>query len=343
MNRNVLVTGGAGYIGSHAVLALLERGFTPIIIDNLSTGVREAVPEEVDLYLGDVGDQRFVSEVLRERRPQAVMHFAGSIVVEESVSNPTKYFRNNTSNTLSLLEMCLENDCNNFIFSSTAAVYGMPEIQPVSEDAPKKPISPYGTSKWLSEIMIRDTATAHPRFNPVCLRYFNVAGADPAGRTGQRGPQSTHLIRVAIEVALGLRDRLSIFGRDYETRDGTCERDFIHVSDLASAHIAALEYLQNGGPSATFNCGYGRGYTVLEVLHALEDVLGRPIPVEWAQRRAGDPARLVSNPAEIHKSLSWEPKWADLSEILRSALAWQTKLNAPSASTASFAVPAGFS
>jgi UDP-glucose 4-epimerase len=328
MNRNVLVTGGAGYIGSHAVLALLERGFAPIIIDNLSTGLREAVPEGVDFYLGDIGDQQFVAEVLRERRPQAVMHFAGSIVVEESVSNPTKYFKNNTSNTLALLEVCLANECNNFIFSSTAAVYGMPETQPVSEDAPKQPISPYGMSKWLSEIMIRDTAAAHPQFKPVCLRYFNVAGADPAGRTGQRGPQSTHLIRVAVEVALGIRDRMAIFGRDYDTRDGTCERDFIHVSDLASAHIAALEYLQDGGAPATFNCGYGKGYTVLEVLRALEEVLGRPISVEWAQRRAGDPARLISNPAAIHGSLSWEPKWADLSEILRSALAWQSKCNA---------------
>lgn len=323
MTLGVLVTGGAGYIGSHAVLALIERGFRPFIIDDLSTGSRDAVPEGVDLYVGDIGDSAFVSKIMTARRPAAVMHFAGSIVVEESVSNPTKYFRNNTSNTLALIEMCLAHECGNFIFSSTAAVYGMPESQPVSEDAPKAPISPYGASKWLSEVMIRDTAAAHPAFRPVCLRYFNVAGADPQGRTGQRGPQSTHLIRVAIEVALGTRERMSIFGRDYDTRDGTCERDFIHVSDLATAHVSALDYLQAGGPPATFNCGYGRGYTVLEVLAALGEILGRPVPAEPAPRRPGDPARLVSDPSAIHRALDWQPQWADLTEILKSALAWQ--------------------
>lgn len=328
MNRSVLVTGGAGYIGSHAVLALLERGFNPIILDNLSTGVQEAIPNCVDFYLGDAGDPHLVSKVLRETQPLAVMHFAGSIVVDESISHPTKYYRNNTSNTLNLIESCISNGCNNFIFSSTAAVYGMPESQPVSEDAPKQPISPYGMSKWLSEIMIRDAAKAHPEFRPVCLRYFNVAGADPARRAGQRGPQSTHLIRVAIEVALGIRDRLEIFGRDYNTRDGTCERDFIHVSDLGAAHIAALDYLDKGGAAATFNCGYGKGYTVLEVVRALEEVIGRRIPVEWGQRREGDPASLVANPEAIREKLVWDPKWASLTEILRTALAWQEKLDA---------------
>ncbi|WP_417230629.1 UDP-glucose 4-epimerase GalE [Brevundimonas sp.] len=328
MKNSVLVTGGAGYIGSHAVLALLERGFTPVIIDDLSTGVREAVPEGADLYLGDVGDKRFVSEILRERRPHAVMHFAGSIVVEESVRNPTKYFRNNTSNTLTLIEAWLVHGGGPFIFSSTAAVYGMPGSERVSEDAPKVPISPYGASKWLSEMMIRDTAAAHPAFRSVCLRYFNVAGADPAGRTGQRGPQSTHLIRVAIEVALGLRERMSVFGLDYDTRDGTCERDFIHVTDLADAHVAALDYLQAGGAPATFNCGYGRGYTVLEVLSALEQILGRPVAADAAPRRPGDPARLISDPSAIQRSLAWTPRRADLVQILESALAWQAKLGA---------------
>lgn len=325
MTRSVLVTGGAGYIGSHAVLALLERGFVPFVVDNLSTGSRAAVPEGIDLYVGDIGEKDFVREILHVRGPTAVMHFAGSIVVEESVSNPTKYFRNNTSNTLTLIEAWLAHGGGPFIFSSTAAVYGMPESQPVSEDAPKVPISPYGASKWLSEVMIRDTAAAHPAFRPVCLRYFNVAGADPAGRTGQRGPQSTHLIRVAIEVALGQRERMNVFGQDYDTRDGTCERDFIHVTDLADAHVAALDYLQAGGAPASFNCGYGRGYTVLEVLAALEQILGQPVAADAAPRRPGDPARLISDPTAIQRSLAWTPRRADLVQILESALAWQSR------------------
>ena len=328
MTTAVMVTGGAGYIGSHAVLALLERGFAPFVLDDLSTGSRGAVPEGVDLLVGDIADKALVSGILAARRPAALMHFAGSIVVEESVSNPTKYFRNNTSNTLTLIEAWLAYGAGPFIFSSTAAVYGMPETQPVPEDAPKAPISPYGASKWLSEVMIRDTAAAHPAFRPVCLRYFNVAGADPAGRTGQRGPQSTHLIRVAIEVALGLRERMSVFGQDYDTRDGTCERDFIHVSDLADAHVAALDYLQAGGAPATFNCGYGRGYTVLEVLAALEQILGRPVAANHAPRRPGDPARLISDPSAIQRSLAWSPRRADLVQILESAFAWQAKLGA---------------
>lgn len=328
MTRSVMVTGGAGYIGSHAVLALMERGFFPFVVDDLSTGSRAAIPEGVDLYVGDIGDKEFVGQILASRGPDAAMHFAGSIVVEESVANPTKYFRNNTTNTLALIEAWLAYGGGAFIFSSTAAVYGMPESQPVSEDAPKAPISPYGASKWLSEVMISDTAAAHPAFRPVCLRYFNVAGADPAGRTGQRGRQSTHLIRVAIEVALGLRERMSVFGQDYDTRDGTCERDFIHVSDLADAHVAALDYLLSGGAPATFNCGYGQGYTVLEVLAALEQILGRPVAVEPAPRRPGDPPRLISNPAAIQRSLDWTPRRDDLVQILESALAWQAKLAA---------------
>lgn len=328
MTAPVMVTGGAGYIGSHAVLALLERGFAPFVVDDLSTGVREAIPDEVELLVGDIGDKNFVAGILAARRPSAVMHFAGSIIVEESVSDPTKYFRNNTSNTLSLIEAWLGHGGGPFIFSSTAAVYGMPENQPVSEDAPKAPISPYGASKWLSEVMIRDTAAAHPGFRPICLRYFNVAGADPAGRTGQRGRQSTHLIRVAIEVALGLRERMSVFGQDYDTRDGTCERDFIHVSDLADAHVAALDYLLAGGAPGTFNCGYGRGYTVLEVLAALERILGRPVAADPAPRRPGDPPRLISDPTAIQRSLGWTPRRDDLVQILESALAWQARAEA---------------
>lgn len=327
MTGVVMVTGGAGYIGSHAVLALVERGFKPVVVDNLSTGSRRSVPSGVPLHVGDIGDRGFVSGVMADCRPSAIIHFAGSIVVEESVENPTKYFRNNTSNTLALIESWLENGGGPFIFSSTAAVYGMPDAQPVSEGAPKRPISPYGASKWLSELMIGDIATAHPEFRPVCLRYFNVAGADPEGRAGQRGPQSTHLIRVATEVALGTRERMSVFGDDYDTRDGTCERDFIHVSDLADAHVAALEYLYGGGAPATFNCGYGRGYTVLEVLAALAAVLGRPVPADRAARRPGDPARLIANTDAIHRSLAWTPRHTELKDILESALAWQKSLS----------------
>jgi len=327
MTGSVMVTGGAGYIGSHTVLALLEQGFEPFVVDDLSTGSRLAVPDQVHLYIGDVGDKDFVRGILRDRRPKSLMHFAGSIVVEESVREPGKYFHNNTANTLSLIESWIAYGGGEFIFSSTAAVYGMPETLPVSEDAPKNPISPYGSSKWMSELMIRDLAAAHPEFRPVCLRYFNVAGADPAGRTGQRGPQSTHLIRVATEVALGLRGRMSVFGDDYDTRDGTCERDFIHVSDLADAHVAALQYLEAGGTPAAFNCGYGQGYTVLEVLAALEKILGYPVAADRAPRRPGDPARLIANTDAIRRSLAWTPRRQELTAILESALAWQAALS----------------
>lgn len=330
MKSGVLVTGGAGYIGSHAVLALLDSGFTPAILDDFSTGDRAAVPDGVKCYEGDVGDKAFVGSVLRDFQPSAVMHFAGSIVVEESISNPIKYFQNNTANTLSLIEACLGAGCERFIFSSTAAVYGMSEAAAVTEDAPTNPISPYGSSKLLSEIMIRDTAAAHPQFRPVCLRYFNVAGADPKGRAGKRGAPSTHLIGVATEVALGLRERLDIFGNDYSTRDGTCERDFIHVSDLAMAHVAALDYLQEGGEAATLNCGYGKGYSVLEVVRALEGVIGRDLPVAFAPRRVGDPPKLVSDPARIRQTLSWTPQYDSLSEILRTTLAWERRRQAMS-------------
>ena len=273
-------------------------------------------------HIGD--DAAFVGEVLRVRQPMAVMHFAGSIVVEDSVRDPIRYFENNTVQTLSLIKAWTAAGGGPFIFSSTAAVYGMPELQPVREDAPKNPMSPYGASKLMSEVMIAAAAAAMPAFRPVCLRYFNVAGADPALRTGQRGPQSTHLIRVAIETALGLRERMSVFGTDYDTRDGTCERDFIHVSDLATAHIAALDYLLAGGAPATFNCGYGSGYTVLEVLAALEALSGKPLPRDLAPRRPGDPARLIADPTALRETLAWEPRYADLTVILETALAWQT-------------------
>jgi len=327
MSDVVLVTGGAGYIGSHAVLALLERGFRPVIIDDLSTGSEAAVPDCVELCVGNVGDQDFVARVLENARPVGVMHFAGSIIVEESVRDPEKYYQNNTSNTLALISSWIKYGAGSFIFSSTAAVYGIPPAQPVPEAAPKRPLSPYGASKSMAEDIILDMAAAHPRFRPVCLRYFNVAGADPGGRAGQRGPQSTHLIRVAVEVALGVRPRMSVFGTDYDTRDGSCERDFIHVSDLAHAHVTALDYLISGGAPAVFNCGYGKGYTVLEVIAALEAIIGRPLAVDVADRRAGDIPQLISDASALRSQLGWKPQHENLESILRTALLWQRKLS----------------
>lgn len=326
MTGTILVTGGAGYIGSHALLELLARGFKPVVLDDLSTGCQAAVPAGVELRVGDVGEEAFLEEVLTSHRPVGAMHFAGSIVVEESVRDPLKYYNNNTSKTLALLNAWIRHGGGPFIFSSTAAVYGEPLVQPVIEDAEKAPMSPYGASKWMSEVAIHDAALAHSEFRPICLRYFNVAGADPQGRTGQRGLQSTHLIRVAVETALGLRDRLEVFGVDYDTRDGSCERDFIHVSDLAAAHVSALDYLLAGGSPAVFNCGYGRGYTVLEVVAALEDILGRPLPVAKAGRRPGDIPRLVSDSTALRRVLNWTPRYDDLGLILRSALSWQSSL-----------------
>jgi UDP-glucose 4-epimerase len=325
VTRTVLVSGGAGYIGSHALLALLEADRTPVVIDDLSTGDRSAIPEGVVFHQGDVGDRAFVDAVMARHRPDAVMHFAGSIAVEESVRDPLRYMRNNVVNTLTFVEACRAAGCDRFIFSSTAAVYGQPSNDTVDETAPTQPINPYGVSKLLAETMLRETAEAHPNFRPVILRYFNVAGADPQGRSGQRGGEVTHLIRAAIDAALGRRDRLQVFGCDYPTADGSCERDFIHVSDLAQAHVAALDYLDAGGAPVTLNCGYGHGYSVLQVIAAMEKVLGRPIPAERAGRRAGDPARLISNPSRLRDVLNWTPAHDDLETILSSALAWHEK------------------
>jgi UDP-glucose 4-epimerase len=326
MTGTVLVTGGAGYIGSHAVLELLARGFKPVVLDDLSTGSADAVPAGVEFRVGDIGDDGFLDGVLSSCRPVGIMHFAGSIIVEESIRDPLKYYGNNTAKTISLLAAWNYRGGGPFIFSSTAAVYGQPPVQPVTEDVEKAPMSPYGSSKWMAEVAIHDAASAHSEFRPVCLRYFNVAGADPQGRAGQRGLQSTHLIRAAVETALGLRDRLEIFGVDYDTRDGSCERDFIHVSDLACAHVSALDYLLAGGDPAVFNCGYGQGYTVLEVVSALENILGRSLPVTEAGRRPGDIPRLVSDSTALRRELNWTPRYDDLRSILGSALAWQASL-----------------
>ena len=324
------MTGGAGYIGSHVVLELLEAGYRPVVLDDLSTGVRAAVPADVPFHEGSILDEALLAELLPRHQIGAVVHLAASIRVDKSVAEPAKYYRNNTVATLCLTEAAVAAGVERFVFSSSAAVYGASESSPVSEDAPTRPINPYGNSKLMCEEILRDVAAARPRFRPVCLRYFNVAGADPAGRAGERG-ESTHLVRVAVEAALGLRPQMEVYGQDYPTRDGTCERDYVHVTDIAAAHVAALRYLEGGGRPVVLNCGCGRGYTVLEVLHALEAAIGRKVPAKMAPRRAGDPPRLVSAVSRIREVLDWRAEHSDLAEIIRSELAWREKLSATTA------------
>jgi len=330
MNENrrvpVLVTGGAGYIGSHAVLALKDAGWPVAVIDNLSTGFRFAIPDGVPLYEGDIEDQALLARIFHEQGTGAIMHFAGSIIVPESVEDPLKYYHNNTVKSRALLEAAVRGGVNHFIFSSTAATYGMPEESPVSEDIAKAPINPYGWSKLMTEQMLSDVANAHP-INYCALRYFNVAGADPEARSGQSTAGATHLIKVALEAAIGKRDHVSVFGTDYDTPDGTGVRDYIHVSDLAAAHVLALEELV-GAPakSMTMNCGYGRGFSVLEVLDAVDRVTNMKIERKLEGRRAGDPASLISDPSRIRSTLPWNPQYADLDVIINHALAWERKL-----------------
>ena len=322
----VLVTGGAGYIGSHMVLALLGAGEDVVVLDNLSTGFRWAIDRRAKLVEGDVGDQELAGRIIREQGIDAVIHFAGSIVVPDSVTDPLAYYLNNTVKSRALIESCVKGEVPHFIFSSTAAVYGIPDTSPVTEEAPKAPISPYGSSKLMTEWMLADSAHAYG-LGYVALRYFNVAGADPEGRTGQSTPRATHLIKVACQTALGQRDRLEVFGRDYDTPDGTCIRDYIHVSDLVAAHLDALKHLRRGGASRIFNCGYGRGYSVLDVISAVERATGRPLRVKDAPRRAGDPPALVAGAGRIRAELGWTPRHEDLDEIVRGALAWETHLS----------------
>ncbi len=323
----VLVTGGAGYIGSHMVWNRLDAGEDVIVLDNLSTGFRWAVPDAARFVKGDVGDEALLARLIGEHEIDAVVHFAGSIVVPESVSDPLKYYLNNTVRSRNLINACVAFGVKNFIFSSTAAVYGIPDHNPVFEDSPLNPISPYGTSKLMTEWMLRDVAAAHD-FNYVALRYFNVAGADPAGRTGQSTPEATHLIKVACQSALGQRDGMKVFGDDFDTPDGTGVRDYIHVSDLISAHADALDYLRKGGSSDVFNCGYGRGYSVLEVIEAVKAVSGVDFPVETVERRAGDPPALVAGAKRVRETLGWTPRLDDLSGIVTSAHAWERDLPA---------------
>lgn len=321
----VLVTGGAGYIGSHMVLALLDRGEDVVVVDNLSTGFRWAVPSPAELVVADAGDIDSVSRVIRERAVDAIIHFAGSIVVPDSVVDPLGYYLNNTVKSRSLIEAAVRCGVRHFIFSSTAAVYGMPEVNPVAEGARLAPISPYGSSKLMTETMLKDAAFAHP-LAYVALRYFNVAGADPAGRSGQSTPRATHLIKVACEAVLGKRPRLEVFGTDYPTPDGTCIRDYIHVSDLARAHLLALDRLRSGSGSMVLNCGYGRGYSVLEVIDAVKRVSGVDFPVDYSGRRAGDPAALVAAADLIRTELGWQGEREDLDLIVADALAWERTL-----------------
>jgi UDP-glucose 4-epimerase len=321
----ILVTGGAGYIGSHMVHELVDAGEPVVVLDNLSTGFRFLIPGSVPFVAGSTGDRELVAKTIAQYRVTAIIHFAASIVVPDSVADPLGYYRNNTMNTCSLLDVAIEAGVRQLIFSSTAAVYGNADQNPVREDAATLPISPYGSSKLMSEIMLHDAGKAHGlRF--VVLRYFNVAGADPKLRTGQSTAGATHLIKVACEAALGKRPRIDIYGTDYPTPDGTCIRDYVHVSDLARAHSAALAYLRQGGESATLNCGYGRGSSVFEVIDAVRRASRRDFPVELCARRAGDPAALVANVERIRSTLAWRPQFQDLDTIVSHAFAWERRL-----------------
>jgi len=322
----VLVTGGAGYIGSHAVLALRDAGWDVAVIDDLSNGTRSVVPDDVPFYEGSVADRALVEQIFTEQGSQAIMHFAGSIVVPESVEKPLDYYRNNTLATHGLLSAAVANGVPHFVFSSTAAVYGAPDRVPIAEGDLTKPINPYGSSKLMSEWMLRDAAAAHP-FNYAALRYFNVAGADPQLRSGQIGKGSTHLIKVAVEAAAGERDHVDVYGMDYPTPDGSCIRDYLHVSDLADAHVKALERLiERPGDTLILNCGYGRGLSVLEVLDTLDIVNGSPVERRLQGRRAGDPPQLVSSNRAIRETLSWKPRFDDIKTIIGDALAWERHL-----------------
>ncbi len=321
----VAVTGGAGYIGSHTVLAFLDKGERPLVIDNLSTGHKSLVPEGVDLHVGDVGNEEFVGDILKRNAVDSVVHFAASIVVPDSVADPLGYYYNNTVNTRALLSACVKAGVKHFVFSSTAAVYGNPAQQPVTEQTPLAPLSPYGASKMMSERMIEDAAAAFG-FTYAILRYFNVAGADPALRAGQMTPRATHLIKVAVEAALGKRDGVDVFGTDFDTKDGTGVRDYIHVSDLAAYHVAALDFLKKGGKSGIFNCGYGKGASVREVIASVERAGNCTIKVQDKPPRPGDPAAIVANPALVQASFAVKPRFADLDTITAHALAFEKTL-----------------
>jgi UDP-glucose 4-epimerase len=321
----VLVTGGAGYIGSHMVHALAEAGESVVVIDNLSTGFSNFLPEGVPLFIGDAGDENLVEGVIAQHGVESIIHFAGSVVVPDSMRDPLGYYRNNTMTTQSLLNAAVKGGVKRFIFSSTSAVYGNPDQMPVPEHAATRPMSPYGSSKLMTEIMLHDVAAAHG-MDYVVLRYFNVAGADPLGRTGLATTGATHLLKIAVEAATGQRAKIDVFGTDYPTPDGSAIRDFIHVSDLAQAHRAALSYLRGGGSSVTLNCGYGHGYSVLEIIEAVRRVAMRNFAVQYAPRRRGDVTTMVADTSRIRSTLDWTPQYDDLETIAAHALAWEQKL-----------------
>jgi UDP-glucose 4-epimerase len=325
--KRILVTGGAGYIGSHAVLALKDNGWLPVVVDDLSTGNRNLVPDDVPFHEGSIADRPLLSRIIREHDIVAIMHFAGSISVPESVEKPLDYYRNNTIATHSLISAAVACGVKHILFSSTAAVYGNVRKVPIEESDPTAPINPYGASKLMTERMLEDCATAYG-FNCGALRYFNVAGADPFGRSGQAGKNSMHLIKVAAEAAVGKRDHVDVFGTDYPTPDGTCIRDYIHVSDLAAAHLLALEWLiEHPDQNLVMNCGYGRGMSVLEVLDAVDRRLNVPLRREMKPRRAGDPPELVACNDRLMETLAWKPKYQSLDTIVGHALQWERKLH----------------
>jgi UDP-glucose 4-epimerase len=325
MSEKILVTGGCGYIGSHVVRQLSESGRTVVVYDNLSTGFRDALTQGEELVEGELADSERLEETFRRHRFTTVLHFAAAIIAPESVSKPLKYYGNNTRNTLGLLEKCVKYGVRRFIFSSTAAVYGIPGGGVASEESAMAPINPYGTSKLMSEWMLRDVSAAHG-MQHVALRYFNVAGADPQGRMGQRTPEATHLIKVACQTALGMRESVSVYGTDYPTPDGTGVRDYIHIEDLASAHLHALEYLEKGGESTAMNVGYGRGSSVREVLEVVKKVSGAAFKVIEAERRPGDPASLVARADKIRSLTGWQPRFDDLETIVADAWRWECRL-----------------
>jgi UDP-glucose 4-epimerase len=322
--RKILLTGGAGYIGSHVLRQLGDGGEEVVTLDNLGTGFRAAVTVG-ELVVGDTGDADLLERLFRQHRFDTVMHFAAHTVVPESVADPLKYYRNNTANSRTLLEVANRHNVEHFVFSSTAAVYGLPPGGRAAEDSPTVPINPYGTSKLMTEWMLRDLGLAGgPRY--VILRYFNVAGCEPGGRIGQSTPKATLLVKVACEAAVGKRSHVSVFGTDYPTPDGTGLRDYIHVEDLATAHVDALAYLRNGGESVTLNCGYGHGYSVREVLEAVERAHGAPLTIREEARRAGDPPELVAVAERIRQALGWTPRYDDLDTIVQTSLAWERRI-----------------
>jgi UDP-glucose 4-epimerase len=323
----ILITGGAGYIGSHMAHALTDAGAPIVVLDNLTTGFDWAVPKSAPLVVGDSGDQTLVSSLIARHGVEAIIHFAGSLIVSDSVADPLEYYRNNTENSRALIECAIKGGVRNFIFSSSAAVYGNPTKDLVGEADPMAPMSPYGSSKLMTEVMLRDTSAARG-LNYVILRYFNVAGADPELRTGESTRNSTHLVKIAAQTALGLRPKMLVFGDDYATPDGTCIRDYIHVTDLVNAHSAALDYLRGGGKSMALNCGYGRGFSVLEVIETVKRIADVNFKVERGTRRPGDPAKIVAAADLIKSVLGWRPQFNDLPTIVGHALGWERKLKA---------------